>query len=358
MGRKKKEDTVENENCEDLSNIKPDDVWFSLGLDVIDLTVGGGMGLGTRAGKTICVRGWSQSGKTFIAQEMIARNKFEYKEKFHFCFDDCENGNTFDTKTLYGFDSEPHTNHSETIQDLYCNVRTFSENIPKGHCGIYVVDSLDGLSSDEIIKINDARMLAFKKGKDLDKGSYAMEIPKFLSQFFFKDIPKVLKKNNVLLVFIQQLRDNIDPFSFIKEKSSGGKGIEYYANLIINLKRVSYIEKADLVVGSVVRVKTAKLKASRPIRECIYSLYFTYGLDNIGSNLDFFFGLRSDSGNILKEANEIKWIDGNTYKRKDLVDRIDSSPEEQLELTKMVITAWEERETKALIARRPKYEYA
>lgn len=292
------------------TKIKVEKYRYATGSDLLDTVVGGSLGLGYPGGKIINIVGDKSSGKTFMACEIIAAAKFQYKDKLEWAYDDCESGFTFDTKAMYGVEIMPPDSNdrvrSETVEELYGNVREFYDNLSSDKLGIYVVDSLDGLSSKELSERGDERYNAHKKGKDFDKGSYQMGKAKFLSQEFFPKIAELVAENNGLLIVISQTREAIGSM-FKTQNRSGGKAMDFYAHTVLWLSTLHKIKKKGRAVGVVVKAHAKKSKTPRPYRECIFTLRFDYGLDNIESNLDFLFNLRGDSGALLKVAESIVW---------------------------------------------------
>jgi recombination protein RecA len=283
---------------------------FRTGSTIMDLIVGGGQGLGYPWGKIVNIVGDKSSGKTFLACELIATAYYEYNSKFRWVYDDAESGFTFDTEELYGVEimprDETERTKSGTVEDWYCNLRNFLDSMKKGEAGIYVMDSLDGLSSDEIEEREKSRMSTYNSNKDFKKGSYQMGAAKFLSQEFFKTLTDMLTEKNVLLIIISQTREKIDSM-FKGQHRSGGKALDFYAHTCLWLSTFTKIKKKDRAVGVVVKAHAKKSKTPRPFREGVFTLLFDYGIDNIGSNLDFLFGLRGDKGLLKDVAKKIVW---------------------------------------------------
>ena len=173
--------------------------------------------------------------------------------------------------------------------------------------GIYVLDSLDGLTSQEQDERADERLKAFHAEKTFDKGTYGMGKQKYLSQEFFPQLCSIIEDKNVLVIIISQIRENIDMFSFEKFSRSGGKAMDFYAHSVIWLATAKYITKKDRKVGVVVKAKTTKSKTPRPFRECFFSFLYDYGLDDIGSNVDYLFDLRTEKGELNTKAKAIQW---------------------------------------------------
>jgi RecA/RadA recombinase len=273
--------------------------------------VGGGVGHGFPFGKIINIVGDKSSGKTFLSLEIVAAAYHRYGKKLRWLYDDAESGFTFDTENLYGFqvfpDEEPV--HSRTVEELYVNYRTFLDSLKPGEVGVYVVDSLDGLSNEEIEQRGEDRVKAAKAGRSYSKGSYGMATPRFLSQEFFRTLTDETKDRNVLLIIVSQTRDAIDSM-FKTQTRSGGKALDFYAHTVLWLSHLTDIKIKNRPVGAVVKAKAKKSKTPRPRREAVFSFMFDYGLDDIGSSIDFLFGLRGKRGELLEAAKAIVWDGG------------------------------------------------
>lgn len=299
------------------------------GCDLLDLLVGGDKGVyGLPFGTIVNIIGDKSAGKSFLKNEIIAANHWALGDSMRWESDDCESGDTFDTTRLYGFDIHPagrrigskkDIEDSATIEEMDAKVSLFLESMDEGQVGIYAVDSLDGLSDATREAMEAGRLGQLKNGKDVkDPGDYGAQIAKFLSQQFFRTKHKKLEDAGVSLILVSQIRDKMNAATYgPKWEVSCGKALEFYCHTRIFLKTVLQIKKGDRVVGAYVEATTIKSKTPRPYRKVYYSVYFDYGLDNIGSNIDYLFDLRTDKGEIIKDAaSAIVWESGK--KQKDL----------------------------------------
>ena len=290
--------------------------WYTTGLDLLDLCVGGAPGaFGFPGGYIINFVGDKSAGKTLLYIEMLIANKRRFGKVFKPNHDDSESGCTFDTKALYGVDlmegKEP--TKSATVEEMDANVGNFLSGLGKNGKGIYVVDSLDGLSSNDNEERAEVRMKLAASGKDVEnRGSYGMGSAKFLSQDFFKTKAGMIQNHDALLIIVSQVRENLEPGMFKpKYTRSGGKALDFYAHTCLWLSTVRKIIKKvgdeERVVGVIVQAETKKSKTPRPYRKVRFSLYFDYGMDNIGSNIDYLFDLRKDDGSLKPGADSIPW---------------------------------------------------
>lgn len=285
--------------------------YYSFGCTLLDLLVGGGTGMGVPGGYMINLVGDKSAGKTLISMEMLAANYHRWKKTgFKWNVDDAESGNTFDTRGTYGVNLVPEdARKSNTVQEMDANVGTWLGELKKRDRGIYVVDSLDGLSDNESEAAAEAREKLLAEGKEVvDKGSYAMGTAAFLSKSFFKVRTGQLAEKNAVLVIVSQVRENLDAGLYVKKfKRSGGKAMDFYAHTCLWLSTIKKIEKNGLAIGVVVEAKAEKSKTPRPFRSCRFSILFGYGIDEIGSNLDYLFNLRGKDGELVNAAKAIAW---------------------------------------------------
>lgn len=305
-------------------------IYFRTGCIVLDKVLGGAKGVyGIPAGKFINIVGDKSTGKTFISNEFISTSHYAYGDKFKWVYDDCESGYSFDTEPLYGFEIMPQNPdgrvHSENVEEAFCNISKFCDELEDDEFGIYVLDSLDGLTSKEQDERAEERLKCFEEGKDFNKGTYAMGKQKFMSQEFFPQLCSKIENKNVLVIIISQIREKVETFSFEKYNRSGGKAMDFYAHSVLWIATCKKITKKDTPIGVVVKGKTTKSKTPRPFRECFFSFLYDYGLDFIGSNLDYLFDLRTDKGELNTKAKAIQWNGSNDLDKKQLEEFLEEN---------------------------------
>ena len=282
---------------------------FLTGCKLLDMVVGGAKGVyGFEEGKFINIVGDKSAGKTFLSNEIIAWSHYNLGNKFRWVYDDCEGGYSFNTQNLYGFDIMPEEPiRSTTVEEAFCNISDFADSLEDDECGIYVLDSLDGLTSNEQDERAEERLKAFHNDKTFDKGSYGMGKQKYLSQEFFPQLCSKIKDKHILVIIISQVRENVDMFSFEKFTRSGGKAMDFYAHTVLWLATAQKIIKKEKSVGVVVKAKVTKSKTPRPFRECFFSFLYDYGLDGTGTSVDYLYDLRTPKGDLTTKAKALQW---------------------------------------------------
>jgi RecA/RadA recombinase len=337
-------------------------VYYKTGCTLMDLAVGGSKGVfGFQGGKWVNLVGDASAGKSLLCLETIIASKYKYKDDLKVFYDDTENGFTFDVEGRYGaigLEMKPEgTVDSETVEEMSCQFTNFLNSIGKGEKGIYTVDSLDGLADNAAIEMDTDRQKAFDKGQEFDKQSYQMGLQKFLSQQYFKNKHGLLDDKNALCIITSQVRQNVGGGLYgPKFVRAGGKAMDLYANYIIWLKTLQHIEKNGTKIGAVVHAKVTKAKVARPYREIIYTVMFDYGIDDIASNLDYLYDLRSaKTGELLKKADKIVWDDEDPVDHDAMIAYIEDN-HLQKELKARTIAKWEEHEASIASNRPSKYE--
>lgn len=236
-------------------------------------------------GSMINVVGDKGSSKTTTGLSVLAEATQDPNlDDYRLIFDDVEAANEFDVSAMFGHKLakriEPPSKDgaSDTVADLQNNLlQAIKQNEPF----IYVLDSFDALTTDEELD----RAYAKADGKEV-KGSYGMQKAKGASELF-RIITRELKGTKSLFIIISQVRENIDPMSFKKYRRVGGKALDFYASHILWLGNVGTVKKHDRVVGHEVRASVDKNKINGKLRIVDYQTFDGYGIDDIGSMVDF-----------------------------------------------------------------------
>lgn len=302
--------------------------YMRTGCDLLDLLIGGDKGVyGLPYGTILNIIGDKSAGKSFVKNEIMAANYWKFRDRFVFHSDDAESGDTFDSMRLYNVDLHPEEHKigpkrigdSATVEQMDAQVSLVLQSMEPGQVGIYALDSLDGLSDATREEMEANRLKLLKAGETVeDPGDYGAQIAKFMSQQFFRTKHKKLRDAQLSVIIVSQIRENMKAGTYGQKWTvSCGKALEFYAHTRIFLKTIYQIKKGDRVIGVYVSASTTKSKTPRPYRTVYFTIFFDYGIDNIGSNLDFLFDLRGKDGELTKAAKEITWSETAREKNRD-----------------------------------------
>jgi RecA/RadA recombinase len=297
---------------------------FTTGCTLLDLNVGGGQGMGLKAGTLVNVVAIEGAGKTQLSAECIAHNYHRSKREgspFWWRYIDRERRFSFDTDKMFGVTvCDPSEDVPETLEEFDGYVGKLLDEAKSP--GIIVADSLDAFSTMETEARAEKRVDLYEAGKDVkNDGSYTVKTGP--SAFFSESLRVRMSQasdKQVLLLYLSQVRCKLNAMQFDPNKfqRNGGQALKHWCDTVIWLRPLHYITvgKAEdqtlRDVGVVVKAWTEKSSTPRPFRECIYTILFDYGIDNTGSNVDYLFNLRDPKRGTLetKEDTLISWKEG------------------------------------------------
>lgn len=308
-------------------------------------------------GRIINVYGGESTAKTLIACEAI--NSLYYIEgkkkgkKVKALYDDSENAFDYELAEKFGMPLDEieffkKTGPSKTVEEMHIKLWKAIEKYKDYDAVLFIEDSLDALSDEDEKK----KIQKMVKDGTLD-GDYGAKKAKLLSSMF-RDLAGEIKNTNLIFFTISQVRDNVGGGMYApKTKVSGGRAWRFYCSQILELKNKEEIKEGTIVQGMKIDVKVKKNKIWKPRREINFNLYFEYGIDNIGSLIDFI--SKHDKKFKIRGGNYL-W-NGKEFECDDLIKHIEQNPKEFKQLKDMGQNTWDKIEAKADIQREPKWKW-
>ena len=149
-----------------------------------------------------------------------------------------------------------------------------------------------------IIVIDSVAMLTPKCEVEGEIGdSNVAPLPRIMGQALRKLTVKV-RKNNVALIFINQVRDIINGFGYgEKTLTPGGRALRHTASLRLDIRRIGALKKGERIIGARVRAKVLKSRVCDPFQEAEFDLLYGLGISREGDLID----VATEMGLIAKE---------------------------------------------------------
>lgn len=259
-----------------FSSAKENIQFIRSGCTLLDCVTGGGLDGAWPLGRIVNIVGDKSTGKTLLAMEAIA-NFFRQYPKGRCWYNEVEAAFDIDYAKALGIPMDRVTfiEDCDTVEQWFKQLQGIVAD--KSAPGLYILDSLDALSDTAEMK------------RDVDKGSYAMDKAKMLSEFF-RRITKSLKRSKICLMVISQVRDNVGAGLFEKKhKRSGGKALDFYCSVVIWLSNMGKLDqtknKVKRVIGVQIKANCDKNKVSMPYRQCAFDITFGYGIEDEKASL-------------------------------------------------------------------------
>lgn len=325
----------------------------STGSDIFDLIGGGGLPWG----RLVNIVGDNSTGKTLLASEIIATAEKKYGKKLKWFYDDAEAGYTFNSSAIWGVDIVAEDDEcSETIEDFELRLDTLLNKMKPDERLIYVLDSFDSLTTEDEKKDHAERLKAIEKGKKAP-GSYGTSKSKRSSELF-RIMKRKIKDKNCLLIVVSQVRENIGVMFGAKYARMGGKALDFYSAQIFWLAVAEKHGKKGMSTGISIKILNSKNKIGKPYRTGIVEILFDYGVDNLTTNINFLYDLKtSDKGKYKPDYDKKKLIwQGREFNMRRLIKHIESNDLEDL-LTKQVYEKWQDLEDKANMSKGRKKKF-
>jgi recombination protein RecA len=319
------------------------------GSTLLDLVLNGGYPLG----QIINVAGLKSTGKTLLAIEAAASFSKEYPEgKIRYL--DAEAA--FEANSEYalkiGFPTDrvdmaerPDPSKPYTVEFFSSDLTQFIHEVGESK-GLYILDSMDALSTEKEAKESEEKLE--KTGYGTDKA--------YLLSMFFRNKVAPLKSSQICLFIVRQQRENVTGYG-PKYKTSGGIAADFYANQAIEVKKsesiTKTIKKDEATIGVNIKLYCHKNKIGKPFRDCEVPIIFDYGIDDLTACLQY-----------LEKRGELETLTGfsgwtkNAKQIDTMIKNLEESEDYKLYIDQIrahTRKVWQDVQDKFLVNRRPKY---
>lgn len=286
-------------------------IFMSSGLSLLNLALTDKIDCGFPVGTMANIIGGSSSGKTALALTGLAEACYNPDfDGYDLIYDDAEEALAFDLRAMFGsrlpnrmqapmYRQDGSPVYSHTVEEFYANIM-FRLRGDKPF--IYILDSVDSLTDakelDAAVTMSEDQQKQVESGQTdaavassvEQKGSYKMGKAKLLSEILRVTVGGLAQKKSILIL-ISQVRDNVGSMYPGQLTRSGGKALKFYATHEIWLKQIKAITKGvggnTYKIGDMSLFDVTKNKINGKARKVQGSIYYDYGVDDIGSMIDY-----------------------------------------------------------------------
>lgn len=256
---------------------------ISTGSMSVDMATGVG---GLPRGRVVEVYGPESSGKTTLTLQTIA----ECQKKGGLC----------------AFVDAEHALDPVYAKKLGVDIDSLIISQPDtGEQALGIVEILASEGIVDMIVVDSVAALTPKAEIEGDMGASHMGLQARLMSQALRKLTSVIKKNNVLLIFINQLRMKIGVMFGNPETTTGGNALKFYASMRIDIRRIGAIKDKEEVIGNRTRVKIVKNKVAPPFKQCEVDILYGEGISKTNEAIDL-----GVANNIVEKAGAWYSYDG------------------------------------------------
>ncbi len=242
--------------------------------------------MGVPRGRIIEVYGPEASGKTTLAQHIIAE-----VQKM--------NG-------LAAFVDAEHALDPDYAKKIGVNINDMLISQPDtGEQALDIVETLVRSNAVDVIVIDSVAALTPKAEIEGEMGDSHMGLQARLMSQALRKLTAIVSRTKTSVIFINQLRQKIGVMFGNPETTTGGMALKFYSSVRIEVRRSAQIKMGDRIIGNRVKSKIVKNKIAAPFRTCEFDIMYNEGISIAGDLLDL-----GVEWNAIKKA-------GNSYSYKD-----------------------------------------
>lgn len=156
-----------------------------------------------------------------------------------------------------------------------------------GEQALEICDMLTRSGAVDVVVIDSVAALVPKAEIEGDIGDSHVGLAARMMSQAMRKLTGNIKNNNVLVIFINQIRMKIGVMFGSPETTTGGNALKFYSSVRLDIRRIGAVKDGDEIVGNETRVKVVKNKVAPPFKQAEFQIMYGQGIYRMGEVVDW-----------------------------------------------------------------------